>query len=181
MKKHTARNNVLSNRAIWLWGCIIALVALCAAGSLLYFFGQDPMGSSRLEAINIAGRLAIGTGGAAALLLAARRLRFTELDGTERRITEQQGKATEQLGHENAPVRQAGLINLERLAQDHPEHRQAIVEIICGYLRMPFVPPPRDAIERPTPEYIKKRKTYTGFKSVRTETIPSAEIGRTHV
>ena len=50
-------------------------------------------------------------------------------------------KAVEQLGHEKAPVRLGALYSLERLAQDKPERRQTIVDVICAYLRMPFSPP----------------------------------------
>jgi hypothetical protein len=49
-------------------------------------------------------------------------------------------KAIEQLGHEKAPVRLGALYSLERLAQDKPERRAVIVDVICAYLRMPFSP-----------------------------------------
>jgi uncharacterized protein YjbI with pentapeptide repeats len=49
-------------------------------------------------------------------------------------------KAVEQLGHEKAPVRLGALYSLERLAQDKPERRQTVVDVICAYLRMPFSP-----------------------------------------
>jgi hypothetical protein len=49
-------------------------------------------------------------------------------------------KAVEQLGHEKAPVRLGALYSLERLADDKPERRQIIVDVICAYLRMPFSP-----------------------------------------
>src|SRR5439155_20523396 len=47
-------------------------------------------------------------------------------------------KAVERLGFEKAPVRLGALYSLERLAQDKPERRQTIVNVICAYLRMPF-------------------------------------------
>jgi hypothetical protein len=62
----------------------------------------------------------------------------TEHDATERRITELYTAAASQLGDDTAPVRLAGLYALERLAQDHPAHRQTIVNVVCAYLRMPF-------------------------------------------
>ena len=49
-------------------------------------------------------------------------------------------KAVEQLGHGKAPVRLGALYSLERLAEDKPERRQTIVNVICAYLRMPFSP-----------------------------------------
>lgn len=106
--------------------------------------------SVQLDAIRTAGTLVIGTGGAVALLLTARRQRYTELtlvhtdrDATERRITELYTKAAEQLGSEQAPVRLAGLYALERLVHSTVEHRQTMVDVICAYLRMPYTPPPQ--------------------------------------
>jgi hypothetical protein len=59
----------------------------------------------QLDAIGTAGTLVIGTGGAVALLLTARRQRYTELalvytdrDATERRITELYTKGADRLG-----------------------------------------------------------------------------------
>ncbi|MEU6268345.1 hypothetical protein [Saccharopolyspora shandongensis] len=62
-------------------------------------------------------------------------------DSEERRITELQAKAGEQLGSEQAPVRLNGMYSLERLANNYPQLRQTIVNLICAYLRMPFEPP----------------------------------------
>jgi uncharacterized protein YjbI with pentapeptide repeats len=94
----------------------------------------------------------IGVGGAVALLLTARRQRYTELtllhtdrDATERRITELYTKAADQLGSNHAAVRLPGLYALERLAHSAVEHRQAIVDVICAYLRMPY-PPSQSAV-----------------------------------
>jgi hypothetical protein len=87
----------------------------------------------QLDVIRTAGTLVIGTGGAVALLLTARRQRYTELtlvhtdrDATERRITELYTKAADQLGSEKAPVRLAGLYALERLVQNAPNLRQTM-------------------------------------------------------
>jgi hypothetical protein len=65
----------------------------------------------------------------------------SERDAIERRITELYTKAADQLGSGNSAVRLAGLYAFERLAQSHSDHRQTIVDVICAYLRMPFVPP----------------------------------------
>jgi hypothetical protein len=86
---------------------------------LLANFGHDT-NSNRLDVIKTAGSIVIGTGGAA-LLLIARRQRFVELYGTERRITDLQTKAAQLLGSDQAAVRLAGLYALERLAQDTSE------------------------------------------------------------
>ena len=76
---------------------------------------------------------------------------LTDLDATERRITELYTKAVEQLGNDKAPVRLGGLYALERLAQDNPAHRQTIVNVICAYLRMPFPPQRQPESRSPRP------------------------------
>jgi hypothetical protein len=95
----------------------------------------------RTDAVKTGVTIALGTGGAAYLLLAYRRQRLEEVDTRERRITELFTKAVEQLGHEKAPVRLGALYSLERLAQNNPEHRQTVVDVFCAYLRMPYTLP----------------------------------------
>ncbi|KUN57918.1 hypothetical protein AQJ46_45235 [Streptomyces canus] len=46
--------------------------------------------------------------------------------------------ASEQLGHERAAVRLAGVYALARLADDWQEQRQVCVDVLCAYLRMPY-------------------------------------------
>ncbi|MGI5330937.1 pentapeptide repeat-containing protein [Actinomadura nitritigenes] len=67
--------------------------------------------------------------------------RNAEHDAAERRITELYNAAAEQLGSDKAPVRLTALYTLERLANDNPQQRQTIVNIVCAYLRMPYTPP----------------------------------------
>jgi uncharacterized protein YjbI with pentapeptide repeats len=95
------------------------------------------------EAVKSGATIALGTGGAAYLLLAYRRQRLEEIDTRERRITELFTKAVEELGHDKAPVRLGALYSLERLAQNNLEHRQTVVDVICAYLRMPYTLPAR--------------------------------------
>jgi hypothetical protein len=108
--------------------------------------------SARLEAIRTGLSVGVGTGGAIALVLAARRQWLNERaqaheedvasknehDANERRITDLYTKAVEQLGSGRAPVRLGGLYALERLAEDEHLHRQTVVDVLCAYLRMPF-------------------------------------------
>ncbi len=126
---------------------MLILAGLAAMLLLWQLGGGSPQDSARLDALRTAANIVVGTGGAAALLLAARRQRSAELDllqkdhdATQRRVTELYGQAAEQLGSEKAPVRLAGLYALERLAQDYESQRQTIVNVICAYLRMPFEP-----------------------------------------
>ncbi|MGI5228167.1 hypothetical protein [Actinoallomurus sp. CA-142502] len=152
------------------WVAVIsaAAVALSATVTTLWLLSIARRDASlRLEAIKDGLTVGAGTGGAAALLLAMRRqwlsertqahaedlahvtqahaeevARDTAYDATQRRVTEPYARAVEQLGHVNAPVRLGGLYSLERLAQDHQEHRQTVIDVVCAYLRMPFDPAP---------------------------------------
>ncbi|MFF7459681.1 pentapeptide repeat-containing protein [Kitasatospora sp. NPDC008115] len=145
-----------------------ALVSIAIAVTMWVMLAQTDSlqgaerATARIDAIKTALTVGAGTGGAAALLLALRRQWLSEhthirqesadhaaeFDASERRITELYTAATGQLGSDSAPVRLAGLYALERLAQDHPAHRQTIVEVYCSYLRMPFSPtPPPDLPE----------------------------------
>lgn len=151
-----AVSKALSSRTIVWWSVGLAIVAAVAVTVLWLFLGDGDQASvHRLDALRTAASLVIGTGGAAALLLAARRQRYVELDleqkehdANERRITDLYGKAADQLGSDKAPVRLAGVYALERLAQDEPRHRQTVVNLLCAYLRMSYTPPK----ERPEPD-----------------------------
>ena len=141
----------LSNWTIAAGALVVLAVAAVVGFVLLRRYGGQGA-QVQLDAIRTAGTLVVGTGGAVALLLTARRQRYTELalvhtdrDATERRITELYTKAADQLGSEHAPVRLAGLYALERLAHSTVEHRQTIVDVICAYLRMPYTLPQASA------------------------------------
>lgn len=49
--------------------------------------------------------------------------------------------AADQLGHEKAAVRLAGVYAMARLADDWIEQRQVCTDVLCAYLRMPYTPP----------------------------------------
>lgn len=157
-------HRVLSIRTIALWSAGTLVLAGLAAMLLLWRLGGgSPQDSAKLDALRTAANILVGTGGAAALLLAARRQRSAELDlvqkdhdATERRITEIYSKAADQLGSDKAPVRLAGLYSLERLAQDYEPQRQTIVNVICAYLRMPFDP---DAADPEVKQELQVRQT----------------------
>lgn len=145
----------LSNWSIAAGALVVLAVAVVVWFVLLRRYGGQGA-QVQLDAIRTAGTLVIGTGGAVALLLTARRQRYTELalvhtdrDATERRITELYTKAAELLGSDQAPVRLAGLHALERLAHSTVEHRQTIVDVICAYLRMPYTSPPQRSYRSP--------------------------------
>jgi hypothetical protein len=62
-------------------------------------------------------------------------------------VTDRYTRAVEQLGHEKAPVRLGALYSLEHLAQDNPEYRQTVVDVLCAYLRMPYILPAQPELE----------------------------------
>ncbi|NYH79317.1 hypothetical protein FHR84_002651 [Actinopolyspora biskrensis] len=146
---------VLSNRAITIGALVVLGLTLTTMTVLIVVFREAPP-KTVLEVIRTSASLGVGTGGGAALWLAARRQRSTEIsirrrdhDAAETRVTELYGRAAEQLSADKAPVRLAGLFALERLGQTYPAHRQTIVDLVCAYLRMP----PEVPEESETEEY----------------------------
>lgn len=173
-RKH--KLNVMPAWSIWAGaGFVLGVAAVVALLLFLMFGAGTPVDKARLEIIRLVGTIVIGTGGAAALLLAARRQRSTEIslvqtdrdlaykeesatharhDANERRATELYTAAAEQLGSDKAPVRMAGLYALERFGNANPDFQQTVVNLLCAYLRMPFVHPDHsegsaDEIEEP--------------------------------
>lgn len=135
---------------------VVPVLVLTGIAILLLLVTTHPTtAAERIDVVKTALSVGAGTGGVVALVLTGRRQwhveqaqratekshQAAEHDATERRITELYGKAVEQLGSDKAPIRLGGLYALERLAQDNPGQRQTIVEVICGYLRMPYEPP----------------------------------------
>ncbi|MFF1258314.1 MULTISPECIES: pentapeptide repeat-containing protein [unclassified Streptomyces] len=59
-------------------------------------------------------------------------------------LAERYTTAAEQLGHDQPPVRLAGVYALARLADDWPEQRQVCVDVLCAYLRMPYETDPAE-------------------------------------
>ena len=105
-----------------------------------------------------------GIGAVVALVVAYRKQHLGE--AAEHRedtklFAERFTKAADQLGSNKAPVRLAGMYALEGLAQGAPEQRQMIVNVLCAYLRMSYLPPAApssngstsaaDTLDSPTP------------------------------
>ncbi|MFE2754015.1 pentapeptide repeat-containing protein [Actinosynnema sp. NPDC059335] len=161
----------------WTVPVVAAVVLLAAAvtGWLLWRWidglalaDVEKKAAAQLDAVKIAASIAVAGGGLFALYLAARRQRTQELelqarhaelahaeqDAAARRVTELYSNGVEQLGSDKAAVRLGGLYALERLAQDNPDRptlRQTVVDVLAGYLRMPYTtpndPPAEDADE----------------------------------
>jgi uncharacterized protein YjbI with pentapeptide repeats len=71
-----------------------------------------------------------------------------QLNLTERgQVADRYTTAVEQLGHEKAPVRLGALYSLGHLAQDNPQYRQTVVDVVCAYLRMPYTLPAQPEVD----------------------------------
>jgi hypothetical protein len=76
-----------------------------------------------------------------------RRATSKQLDRTlaeqrTRTLNERFATAAGQLGSDKPAVRLAGVYAMAGLADDWEENRQTCVDVLCGYLRMPYEPAP---------------------------------------
>ncbi|MGH3717810.1 MAG: pentapeptide repeat-containing protein [Pseudonocardiaceae bacterium] len=72
-----------------------------------------------------------------------RKQRLVEGDGHRadvEQLAQRYTTAADQLGHEKAAVRLAGVYAMARLADDWGEQRQVCIDVLCAYLRMPYEP-----------------------------------------
>ncbi len=67
-----------------------------------------------------------------------------------RTLNERFATASGQLGSDNPAVCLAGVYAMAGLADDWPENRQTCVDVLCGYMRMPYEPDPGQ--DAPGPE-----------------------------
>ncbi|WP_236788558.1 hypothetical protein [Amycolatopsis sp. GM8] len=148
--KRAPSTEPLSARTIWVTGVCILTVTIAAVALLLWPLQlvATPPGGGKIEALKVALSIGAGAGAYATLALAARRqrhdeqvARITEFDASERRVTELYSRSIEQLGSESATVRIGALHALKRLGDNNPTQRQAIANVLCSYLRMPYEVP----------------------------------------
>ena len=84
-----------------------------------------------------------------------RRATSKELDRTlaeqrTRTLNERFATAADRLGSDKpSAVRLAGVSAMAGLADDWGQNRQTCVEVLCGYLRMPYEPDPGDKASEP--------------------------------
>lgn len=77
---------------------------------------------------------------------AYRKQRLAEGDAhraDDNQLAERYTTAADQLGHDEAAVRLAGVYAMARLADDWTEQRQVCIDVLCAYLRMPYEPDPQ--------------------------------------
>jgi len=78
----------------------------------------------------------------------------TQLDRTlaeqrTRTLNERFATAAEQLGSDKPAVRLAGVYAMAGLADDWEENRQACIDVLCAYLRLPYEPDPGQGAPEP--------------------------------
>ncbi|MGY4765278.1 pentapeptide repeat-containing protein [Kribbella sp. CWNU-51] len=98
----------------------------------------------------IAPGLAAGMGAAFALVVGYRRARVEEAGShrDDRRLfSSRYQDAADLIGHDKAAVRLAGISAMARLADDWAEQRQPCIDVLCGYLRLPYDPAASDSGE----------------------------------
>ncbi|MFD6095037.1 pentapeptide repeat-containing protein [Nocardiopsis flavescens] len=163
---------------------VIAVVALLVTGAW-WMMGApamdfpDTVPPRALDALATrAFAIVAGLGAAALLVIHYRRQRTTEAD-TEREtaklFTETFDSAGNKLGSEHAAVRLAGVHALVRLADEAPQGRadlvQMIIDVLCAYLRMPYTPAPEKPSKLANKEMIDDHRDqeleYASFREVR--------------
>ena len=104
--------------------------------------GQAVSTAERLDAVNAARTTVLQAVGGLVLTLGAyatwRRLRINEEElraSRDGQITERYSRAIEHLGSESRDVRIGGVYALERVARNSAEDRDAIVAVLCAYIR----------------------------------------------
>ncbi len=140
---------------VWVVG-LLALLLTLAVGYGIYGFlhslaareatPENPVATH--EVIRTALATLTFAGAVLAGVYAYRKQRLAESDAhraDEQQLAERFTTAAEQLGHDQAAVRLAGVYAMARLADDWIEQRQVCVDVLCAYLRMPYEPYPEPA------------------------------------
>ncbi|WP_433719081.1 pentapeptide repeat-containing protein [Actinoplanes sp. CA-051413] len=99
--------------------------------------------AERLDSIKLILATVGGVGAVVALTVAYRKQRHGEAAEdreTDRILRERFAKAVDQLGHEQARVRVAGVYAMADLADDWEKSRQMCIDVLCAYIRMPYDP-----------------------------------------
>ncbi|OXM51003.1 hypothetical protein CFP75_15040 [Amycolatopsis alba DSM 44262] len=140
--------------AVFRWMTLAVVVAGLTGAGLLWLLGFPRLPAATafgttevLELLKIALAVVAGLGGVVLLAVNLRKQRVAEaehrLDEAKdereqaQSFNERFGTAAEQLAHENATVRLAGLYAMAGLADDWVANRQICVDVLCGYLRLP--------------------------------------------
>ncbi|WP_288048072.1 pentapeptide repeat-containing protein [Nocardia sp.] len=112
--------------------------AFVAYGFLRWTISVDTKkDAAEIDVTRVALTVVAGVGGVVALVIAYRRQRDME----ESRFVERFGAAASQLGATDVAVRIAGVYAMAGVADGSDGlHRQQCINVLCGYLRMPYRP-----------------------------------------
>ncbi|WP_024806185.1 pentapeptide repeat-containing protein [Nocardia sp. BMG51109] len=105
---------------------------------LWWLLGAKSETPNQVDLTKIALSVTAGIGGAVALVVAYRRQR----DSERARFAELFGAAARQLGDADVAVRIAGVYAMAGVADEFraPARRQQCIDVLCGYLRLPYEP-----------------------------------------
>jgi Pentapeptide repeats (9 copies) len=149
------------SRRPWWWIAAGLLALLLLAGLMILWIKVPAMygtgdaaktatATTRASILTVAAALIAATAAGTGLYFTARTVLVNQQTLIETRRAnrdadrrDRYAKAIEQLGHDKAPVRLGAMYSLERLGQDNLELRQAVVDVLCAYLRMSFKLPKR--------------------------------------
>jgi len=151
LRRQSLRDSMTVSILGWLF--IAVLVGASAGGLLLWLLGwpRPPRSSAfttteTLDLLKIALAVVAGFGGVVILSVNHRKQRFTEKahglaenqDDREKTklFNERFAAAAEQLAHDRAQVRLAGVYAMAGLADDWDDGRQKCVEVLIAYLRL---------------------------------------------
>ncbi|MEC3914815.1 pentapeptide repeat-containing protein [Nocardia sp. CDC160] len=131
------------HRSGLMWSVLAAVVGgLAIAGltwwGLWHFLGVTAETPNRLDLGKVSLAVTAGVGGAVALVVAYRRQR----DSERGRFADVFGAAARQLGDPDVAVRIAGVYAMAGVADEFSSRwrRQQCVDVLCGYLRLPYHP-----------------------------------------
>ena len=127
--------------------------------------------ASQSDVLKLALGVVAAGGAAVALVVNFRRQQILEVDEAGRRdqirlYVERFGAAAAQLGGEQAPVRLAGVYAMAALADEWIVQRQQCIDVLCGYLRLPYVGDPAPG----HPDTVTVQRHYAGGAVQRTQT-----------
>ncbi|MGW6927516.1 pentapeptide repeat-containing protein [Streptomyces sp. NPDC054950] len=119
----------------------LAVLGAIGAGWLIYRLVVDRLVANASDAIKITLAILTLVGAVLAGVYAYRKQRIAESDAHRadaNQFADRYTTAAEQVGHDQAAVRLAGVYALARLADDWQEQRQVCIDVLCAYLRMPY-------------------------------------------
>lgn len=127
---------------VWLVAPIWVVAAIALAGIIfLLLRAAASRPSDVLELVKTTITVAGFVGAVLVGVYGYRKQRLVEGDAHRtdaEQLAQRYTTAAEQLGHERAAVRLAGVYAMARLADDWVEQRQVCIDVLCAYLRMPY-------------------------------------------